>query len=275
MNNPFINNLLTQVKSNKKYSSIADEIILQEINNYLNKNKITKISKQDIKEIRNSLHKSYASFQTRKKNKISIYLNELRNNSNNKQIINRLLSTTLSTKERLDNYSDIYNQIFKITGLPKTIIDLGCGLNPFSYPLMNLDSLNYYAYDINQEDINNLNEYFKIMKTTGLNGKAAILDIRNLSKISSLPSSDIVFLFKVIDIIDKENHKPSEELIVKLINENKAKFIVASFATATLTRKPMNNPHRKWLELMLNRNNLNFQTIKTENEIFYVISETN
>lgn len=270
MQNQLINNLLAEVKQNKKYSSISDEIIKNEINNYLKKNPIKKITKQDIKEIRNQLHKSYASFQTKKKNKISIYLDELKQNPDDKNITTKLLSITLSTKERLKNYQYIYKEIFKITGKPKVIIDLGAGFNVFSYPLMNFSMVEYYSYDINEKDIEFLNEYYKIMKSKGLYGKAAILDLRDLRQISKLPSTDIIFLFKLIDIIDKENHKPSEELIKQLIP--KTKFIIASFATKTITRKQMNFPNRKWFELMLERNNLKFHIIKTDNEIFYIIS---
>ena len=270
MDNKLINELLIEVKQNKKYSGISDEIVLPEIKNYLLKNKLTKITKEDIKEIRNTLHKSYASFQTKKKNKIAVYLDKLKNNSNDLELTSKLLSITLSTKERLSSYPEIYRAIFEITGKPKTIIDLGAGFNLFSFPFMDLPSLNYYSYDINEKDIDYLNRYIKIMKDRGLNGKAAILDLRNLSKISYMHSADIVFLFKVIDLIDKENHKPSEELIKLLFK--KAKFIVASFATKTLTRKLMNHPNRKWFELMLKRNNLNFKTFKTDNELFYVVS---
>lgn len=269
-----IKEILNKVKQNKKYSSIADEIIKNEIANYLKKNpNIKAINKQIIKDIRKNLHKSYASFQTKKKNKINDYLEELKKDKNDGKITKNLLSITLSTKERLDDYENIYKQIFKITGKPNTILDLGCGFNPFSYPLMNLDKLTYYCYEINKKDIDYLNEYFKIMEQNGLNGTAAILDLKDLRQIFKMPSSDIVFLWKVIDILDKENHKLSEELIKQLIK--KTRFIVASFATKTLTRKQMNYPNRKWFELMLSRNNLEFSLIKTDNELFYVITKHN
>jgi hypothetical protein len=269
MESSIINDLLKQVKSNKKYSSISDEIVLNEINNYLKKNKLSKVSKQDIKNIRSGLHKSYASFQTKKKNKISIYLDELKQNPDNSETTNKLLSITLSTKERLKNYEYIYKEIFKITGRPKIILDLGAGFNVFSYPLMNFSMLEYYSYDINEKDIIYLNEYYNIMKDKGLYGKAAILDLRDLKQVSKLPFADIIFLFKLIDVLDKENHKPGEELIKQLIK--KTKYIIASFATKTITRKKMNFPKRSWFELMLERNNMKFQVIMTENEIFYVI----
>jgi hypothetical protein len=275
MENDLINDLLLKVKSNKKYKSISDKIILNEIKSYLSKNRIEKISKQDIKEIRSLLHKSYASFQTKKKNKMSKYLDELREVIQSREdslinITNKLLSITLSTKERLNNYSFTYKEIFKITGKPKIILDLGSGFNLFSFPLMNLSMIEYYSFDINESDIVSLNNYYEIMKGKGLYGNATILDLRDLKQISKLPSSDIIFLFKVIDILDKDNHKTSEELIKKLIS--KTKFIVASFATKTITRKFMNFPNRKWFEMMLERNKFKFKIINTDNEIFYVIS---
>jgi hypothetical protein len=273
MEESLINNFLIEIKKNKKYSSISNEIILDEIKNYISKNKIIKITKQDIKEIRNSLHKSYASFQTKKKNKINIYLEELKKDTDNINTTNSLLSITLSTKERLNDYKKIYKNIFEITGKPKTIVDLGAGFNLFSYPMMGLPSLNYYSYDINEKDIDYINNYIEIMKSKGLTGRAQILNLLDLEKIKNLPTSNIIFLFKVIDLIDKDNHKPSEELINSLFKNNKTKYIVASFATKTLTRKSMNKPNRKWFELMLERNNLKFQTFQIDNEIFYIVSQ--
>ena len=56
--------------------------------------------------------------------------------------------------ERISIYKDLYKQIFKITKKPKSILDLGCGLNPLSYPLMNLKNVTYNACDIAINDLN-------------------------------------------------------------------------------------------------------------------------
>ncbi|MBS3078810.1 hypothetical protein J4218_01690 [Candidatus Pacearchaeota archaeon] len=272
--------LLQEIKKNKKYSSIADEIVLEEINNHLKKNKVEKITKQDIKEIRSKLHRLYSSYLRGKKSKRTKLLHELKNVISREDtskkplgvvdIINKILSTAVSAKERLEDYEEIYNKIFQITDKPKTIIDIGCGLNPISYPYMQIDNLNYFAYDIDNEDINFLNEFFKIMRPFGLNGNAQILDAKNLTNVSMIPNGDIIFLLKLIDLINTKDAKPGEELIKILMN--KTKFIVASFATRTIGGKPMNLPRRKGFELMLERINLKFEIIKTRNEIFYVIS---
>jgi len=270
-NQILINQILEQVKKHKKYSSISNTIVKKEILSYLIINpKTTLADKQTIKEIRAKLHRVYSSYQTRKKGKRNIYLEELKKDPENIDITNQLLSITLSTKERLNSYQEIYKKIFKITGKPKTIIDIGAGLNPLSFPYMKLKQLTYFAYDIDLEDIKFLNKYFKIMK---IKGKAKIMDVRELNNLKKLPSSDITFMFKLIDLIDsksKRKNKISEELITYLL-KNKTKFIVASFATHTLTRKSMNLPRRRGFELMLERNQLSFKIIKTSNEVFYII----
>ena len=110
------------------------------------------------------------------------------------------------------------------------------------------------------------------MKVFGLNGRAFVLDIIDINQLKELPKSDITFMFKLVDLIDSKNKKISETIINYLL-KNKTKFIVASFATKTLTRKTMNLPRRIGFEKMLSRNKLKFKDFSIDNEIFYVISE--
>ena len=272
LNKKIIDDIIKKIKENKKYRSISNSVIEKEIEIYSKKN-ILNEDKETIKQIRSNLHKSYSSFQTRKKLKSKKLLEELKEKINNKksieEISKELLSITLSTKERLDSYSTIYEKIFSEIKKPKTIIDLGSGLNPISILLTNLKNIDYFSYDIDEEDFKLLNDFFQIIKSQGINGKASILDLRDFQNVSKLPEADIILLFKVLDILDKDDHKTSEEIIKILIK--KSKLIVVSFATKTLTRKKMNFPNRKWFELMLERNNHNFKTLIFENEIFYII----
>ncbi|MEM0465676.1 MAG: hypothetical protein QXW97_03180 [Candidatus Pacearchaeota archaeon] len=271
--NIIIENILKKVKEGKKYKDISDDIILKEIKIYLNKNpkilKQKKFKKKNIQEIRRVLHRISASYQTKNKSKQYLYLELLKKNRNNKKIIKKILESQKSTQERIKFYKDIYTKLFSITGIPSSIIDLGCGMNPVSYPFMKLKKLIYYAYDIDESIVSFLNKFFEIERTEGLIGKSEILDIRDLNKIKSLPNSDLIFLFKLIDLIDTKKRKISEPLIKILIN--KSKFVIASFATKTLTGKNMNLPKRRGFELMLQRNHLNFNIIQFENEIFYII----
>ena len=78
---------------------------------------------------------------------------------------------------------------------------------------------------------------------------------------------DVCFMFKFLDPIEDKGHKLSEE-IIKLI---KARYIVISFSTKTVSGKKMNHPYRGWIEKMLERIKKDFEKISLENEVFYII----
>ncbi len=273
-----IKQVIEKVKAHKKYSSISDTFVKKVIENYYKRYGGHRYSEREfVKHIRARLHKIYSSYQTRKKGKHSDYLQELKespNSKENKEIIDKILSSMISTKERLPIYPLLYKRIFKITGKPKTIVDLGAGINPVSIPYMNLPSLIYYAYDIDLKDTKFLNKFFKIQN---IEGKAKIMDVRELNNLKKLPQSDVVFMFKIIPIINpisKKKKKIHEEIMIYLL-KNKTKFIVISFPTKTFMGKMMTQQKQKGFELMLERNNLKFTKIKTSNEIFYVVARKN
>ena len=275
MENKISKEFIEKIKENKKYASISDGIVIKEIERYMKKYQIDNDQIYDdrfaIKVIRKELHRLYSSYQTKGKKNREKLLEDLKENPDSKDIQTKLLSITLSTIERLPHYKKLYKDIFKITGNPKSIIDLGAGLNPLSFPLTNLPkSTTYNSYDIDTEDITFLNKFYKTIK---IKGKAEILDARDLEKLNKLPKADIIFMFKLFDLIvpkAKKQKKLGEEIINLLMT--KTKYLIASFATKTLTRKSMKLPRRIGFEMMLDRNQLKYELIETDNEIYYVIS---
>ena len=258
-----MSDLIDKIKS-KKDSTLSDEVIEQEINNFLRKNTKAK-DKEIIKGVKGRLHKIHGSFQVKKRKKREVLLEELRKDPNSLDIHIKILQTNLSTSERLRAYQTLYYRIFQITGQPNSILDIGSGINPVSYPYLECNP-KYTAIEIDQEDVTFLNEYFKIKN---INGKA-ILKAINKETVSTLPSADITFLFKIIDPLEaKKGHKFSEQLI----NELKTKYVVASFSTRTVSNKKMDYPRRKWFEIMLRRLNYRFRLVRTKNEFYYVIEK--
>ncbi len=79
-----------------------------------------------------------------------------------KALCNSVLAEHASTKERLPYLAEFYKRLFAETGIPKTLLDLACGLHPFAFPWMGLPlSVQYYAYDIIQPRINLINHFFQ------------------------------------------------------------------------------------------------------------------
>jgi len=275
LKNSLAQKIFFEIKKSKKYKNLSNDVILNEINSFLKSNpnlfnseklKKKKLEKS-IKTVKSKLHRIYSSYILGNKNKREKFLNQLKKNYDLK-IINKILKTSVSTKERLMYYEKLYSEIFKITGKPKIIVDIGCGLNPISYPYIGIKDLFCYAYDIEKNDVNFVNKFFKISENFGIRGKAAILNINDLKNISKIPMSDVVFMFKLVDLLNKKN-KNLESIIKNLIR--KTKFLIVSFPTKTLSGKPMNFPRRKGFEFMLEKNKLKFQILKLKNEIFYII----
>jgi len=265
--------IISAIKNSKKYAGISEKIIRKEVESFVKANPryVEYKEKFILKQIKEKLHKMYGSFQTYKKGKIKKMLEELKSGRDNR-IIREILGTNLSTKERLADYGLVYGKIFEITGKVDGILDLGCGLNPISYPYMELDKdAKYYAYDINEKDLDMIREFFEIY---AVNSHVEAVDLRRLEEIKKLAPADLCLMFKLIDPLEKNmrGHKYAEEMI-KILS-NKCKFIVVSFATRTLSGKKMNYPQRGWIERMLARIGLKYDSFQTSNEIFYIIKKT-
>jgi hypothetical protein len=254
--------IITKIKS-KKYSSISDDLIEQEIDNFL-KQKPRAKDKEIVKEVKARLHRIYGSFQIKKKKKRESLLEDLKKKTGSTEIHEKILETNLSTKERLRSYRSLYQRIFKITGTPHSILDIGSGINPISYPFMKAKP-EYTAVEIDEEEVDFLNEYFKIKN---IKGKAIVMNI-NEENLKSLPKVDVCLLFKVVDPLERKNHKFSE-ILIKAI---KAKFLVVSFSTKTVSGRAMKYPRRGWFEQMMVRLGYHYNLLKTQNEFYYVVEK--
>lgn len=232
--------LVKDIKNKKELKDINDNFVMEEIKKFLKQNPKIKLTsnkkskdyKAIIKGVRAILRRVHSSF----------YGGEL------------------SIKERNKIYPSLYKKIFKITGKPKKILDLGCGSNPLKFKEK---GIYYVACDINKDICKKVKEYLDKQK---IKNKVICKDLLKVNE-----KADVCFLFKVLDVLDRgKGHKVSENLIKKL----KCKHIVVSFPTKTLSKKQMRHPYRGWIERMLNRIGYKFKILKFENEIFYVIKKS-
>lgn len=278
-----LTSLLTVIKQKKQLQGLDDSIIKNYLKEYFEKNKraLSKLAQYPgekqllrsaeyekvLKTVRAKLHESYGLFQI-PKNSEDIkrnFIKKLKQRSLTEEDYKNILSLHLSTKERFDSYDSLYSQIFKLTGKPGSIIDIGCGLNPISSHYMPLKKFRYIASDIDKSNLDFISEFFEL---SGIDGRTIVLDFQNEKDLQKLAfiETDICFLFKVLEI-DK---RVAEDLITSV----NSKFIVASFSTLSVSGKIMSSPQRDWFEKLLNRLKYKFSTFSTENEIFYVIKKS-
>ena len=185
----------------------------------------------------------------------------------------KTLETHPSTKERIGFYSELYRKLFAITGKPKVILDLGCGMNPLSFPFMKLNEVEYYAYDLSEEEIGIITDFFEkwSVKNKDVVGKGSLLDITNVQKIGQLPKADVAFLFKVTDVLDRNKGHLVTEKVLKAVP---AQYVVVSFSTRTMSGKPMTAPRRRWMEWLCQRLGWTYEIVEFENELFYVVRKS-
>jgi len=235
-----------------------------------------------VKKIRAELRKAYGMFQKKSAanreelfEELKAQLAKTNNVGKTLEVHSEILRTHVSSFERMPFYDVVYGDIWKITGIPRSIIDLGCGLNPFSFPWMNLRNIDYYASELNAEDVKFLNRYFDLMESQGLYGKAIqqnLADIMvNEEIFKSFPQCDVALLFKLLDSIKIAGK--SKNFDEKILTKVPAKWLVVSFATKTIGAKVMRVVKRDWLEKLCERHGWEFKRLDYENEIFYVIKK--
>jgi hypothetical protein len=160
-----------------------------------------------------------------------------------KTLVGPLLSTHTSTKERVLFLSDFYQQIFSITGVPSSVADYACGLNPLTYLWMNLPASSlYWCSDIDFEEIQFLQWFFK---TIGLEDRVKC-DIFDLLGSKQYPPSDISFLFKTLQVLEHQQKGSAAHILATIPSCH----IVVSFPLQSIGQKQkgMDTYYRQWFE---------------------------
>ncbi|MBS3146015.1 hypothetical protein J4414_04400, partial [Candidatus Woesearchaeota archaeon] len=262
-----INETIKDIKSKKELKNLDNKFVEEKLNFYLKKhpleNKPFKQLKRSkkyrlmLKSIRKDLREIYGAFIKEKPS-----LNNLKEVLKTKKLNqtleehNQILKTHQSTSERLNNYKEIYKNIFKEIK-PESILDLACGLNPLSFPYMGLEDVYYIASELNKEDCNFIKDYLDLIK---VKNKVIPLNLtKDYEKLNKI-KVDIAFLFKTLDSLEKIKRNISKDLL-KNIN---SRYIAVSFAIKSLSgRKPIKE--RGWFYRILRELDLNFKTFETEN----------
>jgi 16S rRNA (guanine(1405)-N(7))-methyltransferase len=225
----------------------------------------SKIYEELLKRIRKELRAVYGVFQVGDRDALLIRLRDA-NSSARQEIIDLILQSHTSTKERMPHYAQIYQEICSRIK-PKTVVDLGCGMNPLAYRhfVENGYAPKIIVSDISAKDMEYLQSCFTVLK---ISGTAISLDLTKDYKEIASYKGDVMFLFKLLDSLE-ESHR---HISYKLFENIKTDWIVASFPTKSLGgKKSIARAGRTWFERLLKRKELTWETFSVENELFYVI----
>jgi len=261
-----IDTVFQKLKESKKYKYLCDDTLYRISGWALQRF----AGKQAVKAAKKKLHQVYGAyfeaFQPGKIQKLLDKISSAPDTGTIKTIALEIMASHTSTSERILFLEQFYPDLFKRIGEPKKILDLACGLHPFTVLWMDLgQDVEYYAYDIDTRLIALVNTFFGYLHG---NYKAECSDI-----LVSIPEIevDMVFLLKTLPCLEQQEKGVSEKIITSLT----AKHIVISFPSKTLTGKAkgMENYYHSFAVELINRLNLEYYKLDYPNEVFYVLNK--
>jgi len=252
-----------KLKESKKYRFLCDDTLYR-ISRWASKRFQ---GKKAVKAAKNKLHQVYgAYFEKINPTAMQKRIDQISSNPEIERIkttATEIMKFHTSTSERISFMPQLYPDLFRRTGKPKKVLDLACGLHPFSVQWMDLAAgAEYYAFDIDTRLIAWINSFFSHLSGSYTAECADIL--------VSLPAieADVVFLLKTLPCLEQQEKGISEKIIKTL----KAKHIVISFPAKTLTGKAkgMEDYYHTFALQLFSRLNLDYFKLEYPNEVFYV-----
>jgi hypothetical protein len=163
-----------------------------------------------------------------------------------------ILRKHLSTKERLPHYEEIYKRILKDCGEKINIIDLGAGINGFSYKYFPKKT-SYIAIESIGQLVNLMNSYFEKNKIEGKAIHESLFELEKIKRITKENKGEkIIFLFKVIDSLEMLERDYSKKLLREIVPL--ADKVVLSFATRSMLKREKFKVNRNWIRKFIQEN---------------------
>ena len=212
--------LIEEVRKKREFSGLPNSIVERALSK----------SGNDVKEARKFLRKYFGVFLT---NRV------LKGKGD-------LLGIHVSSRKR--DYESFYRKIFESIANVKSIVDLGCGVNGFSYGYLKdiIGDVDYVGIEAAGQLVKQMNIFFK---EKGFDAHVIRGDLFNAKRILEIlkkaKKERVVFLFQVVDALENMKKDFSKELILELMKE--CEILVISLPLVSLGGRKRFAVSRKWL----------------------------
>lgn len=219
-------NLIEEVKKKKEFSELPDSIVERALG----------LVKGDVKEARALLRKYFGVFLT---NRVLRFARSQATGNGSQEILGMHISS------RRRDYGEFYSKIFSVVGDVGSVVDLGCGVNGFSYGYLP-KGISYVGVEGVKQLVDLSNDYFE---REGYDGKVFHLDLFDVPRVIEIlkgaKKSRVVFLFQVVDALENLERNFSKEFILEIAKE--CERVVLSLPTESLGGRKKFAVQRKWL----------------------------
>lgn len=261
--------LLQEVLKSNKYRHVCPDFVLTIATQEAARRRGFK---ETVKAVKNKLHQVSGVYLTERNNDAK-WLPTIQNalQTQDQQQIQQACRTIMqhhaSTRERIPILAEIYSTLFEQLPPITSIIDIACGLHPLAIPWMNLASeVHYYAYDIQQDVIHFLNQYFALLP---VHGSAHLCDI-----IQNCPDQpvDMAFVMKTLPCLEQVEKQAGRRLLHAL----NARYLVVSFPAYSLGGhgKGMTNFYEKHFYELVTDTNWHIRKFSFANELVFLVEKS-
>jgi 16S rRNA (guanine(1405)-N(7))-methyltransferase len=129
-----------------------------------------------------------------------------------------------STSERVPYLDRFHAAIWEHTGLPASVLDLGCGLHPLSVPWMRIGDAPYAALDVDGRALETVRGFL------GGWGQPHRVEARDLVADPATERADVALLLKLVTTLDRQDAAAADRVLARL----EARHAVVSFAARSL-----------------------------------------
>lgn len=263
-----LSQIADNIHNSGKYISLSKDTIMRIV---LDSSRRFSKSKDIEDASRKKLHQIYAAYLIKSNKDIFKLIDNFNiepfNSNNFKLLCLEVLGTHNSTKERLNFIGDFYIKIKEKVSNLHRVIDLGCGLNPFSYPWIQsaFGDIEYIGYDINKEATTKIDSLFQ-----NLNLPVHLYYNDLFDSIPEHTESDVVMLLKILPCLEQQEKGISE----KILNSIKSKTFIISFPSLSLggKQKGMKENYNNFIDSILTPNTVEYSFIDFFNERIYIFN---
>ncbi len=242
-----------EVRATRKYHRICEDTVRDVIETALPRYKRTRDA---VRAARTKLHRIQAAYLGR--DVLTEHIEAIRHAHQTgdrhglKAVCRRLMHDHASTRERIGLLGHFYQDIFAITGVPATVLDVACGMHPLSIPWMDLPSeAVYHAYEIDADLVDGLNGF---LDAIGLVAAGAERPVRLQDVICTPPEErgDLAFLMKMVPCLERRE----KGIAVRLIEDLRVRYVVVTFPVRSLAGRSKHMPEfyaRTFTEMVAGR----------------------
>ncbi len=178
-----------------------------------------------------------------------------------------LMYTHLSTRERLPILETFYRDIFAVTGPPRRLLDIACGLNPLAFPWMGLPAAgtDFIAYDIHEPRVDFLNHYFI------LQGLPPLAYVKDVAVGAPAERGDVALFLKEMPRFER-NYSGHGRALLDAID---ARWLVVSFPTiSTHGGRNLTNRYRDFFHQIIDGSGWAVTELLFDTELVFCTEKT-